>query len=78
MKWLVVVIFATMQGDVYIFTDPVFDDRESCVASIYDSEQMKRYVQKLVIEYQRLLPIKALNCLDEQTINDILNIQDNA
>jgi len=39
---------------------------------------MKRYVQKLVVEYQRLLPIRALNCLDEQTINDILNIQDNA
>jgi len=78
MKWLVVVIFATMQGDVYIFTDPVFDTRESCIASIYDSEQMKRYVQKLVVEYQRLLPIRALNCLDEQTINDILNIQDNA
>ena len=76
MKWLVVVLFATMHGDVYIFTDPHFEDRESCIASISDREQTQKYIAKLVMEYKRLMPIRALNCVDEATINKILKDMD--
>jgi len=73
MKWLIVVLFATAHGDVYIFTEPSFDDRATCMASIKDPEDQKRYVQKLVLTYNRLLPIMAVNCLSEETIEDILS-----
>jgi len=72
MNWLIVVVFATMAGDVYIFTDPKFETREECIASVKDIEDQKRYVQKLVFEYGRLMPIRGINCLTEDKINEIL------
>ena len=73
MKWFVVVIFYTIHGDVYIFTDPTFDTKQECIASVKDQQMTKRYVQKLVFEFGRLLPIQAINCLEEKTIKNILN-----
>lgn len=72
MNWLIVVVFATMTGDVYIFTDPKFDTREECVASIKDPNMVPVYSKKLVMEYGRLLPIMGLNCLQEDEIKRII------
>ena len=72
MNWLIVVVFATMTGDVYIFTDPKFDTREECVASIKDPNMVPVYSKKLVMEYGRLLPILGLNCLQEDEIQKII------
>ena len=72
MKWFIVVLFYTLHGDVYIFTDPTFDSYEECYGSITDPEAVPGYVQKLVFEYGRLMPIQALNCLNEDTIKQIL------
>lgn len=72
MKWFIVVLFYTLQGDVYIFTEPTFDSYDECYGSITDPQAMPGYVQKLVLEYGRLMPIQALNCLDEDTIKQIL------
>ena len=73
MKWLVVVLFANMQGDVYIFTNPTFDTREECVATLRNPEKIAGYTMKLVEEYGRKIPIRAVNCLDQKTINEILD-----
>lgn len=75
MTWLIVVIFQTMTGDVYIFTDPTFETRDACMASIYNKEDQKKYVQKLTHEYGKVMPILAVNCLEEDHINKILNGQ---
>jgi len=72
MKWFIVVLFYTLQGDVYIFTEPTFDSYDECYGSITDPKAVPGYVQKLVFEYGRLMPIQALNCLDEGTIKQIL------
>jgi len=72
MKWFIVVLFYTLHGDVYIFTEPTFDSYEECYGSITDPEAVPGYVQKLVFEYGRLMPIQALNCLNEDTIKQIL------
>ena len=72
MKWFIVVLFYTLQGDVYIFTEPTFDSYDECYGSITDPEAVPGYVQKLVFEYGRLMPIQALNCLNEDTIKQIL------
>ena len=72
MNWLIVVVFATLAGDVYIFTDPKFDTREACMSSITNPVDQQGYIQKLVLEYKRAMPIQLVNCLQEDTIDEIL------
>lgn len=62
-----------MTGDVYIFTDPTFETRDACMASIYNKEDQKKYVAQLTHEYGKVMPILAVNCLEEEQINKILN-----
>lgn len=72
MKWFIVVMFYTLHGDIYIFTEPTFDTREECVASVKDPAKIPAYSRKLVLEYGRLLPIQAINCLEEKQIENLL------
>ena len=72
MKWLMVVIFATVQGDVYIFKQPTFESREACIASAKNPESQKQYIQKLVKEYGRVMPIHGINCLEENELRAIM------
>ena len=74
MKWFIVVLFYTLHGDVYIFTEPTFDSYDECVGSITDPEAVPVYVQKLVMEYGYLIPIQGLNCVDEGTLKQIMNV----
>tara|TARA_B100000902_G_C27249015_1_gene884219 strand:- start:1260 stop:1508 length:249 start_codon:yes stop_codon:yes gene_type:complete len=76
MKWLVVVVFANIMGDVYIFTEPSFDSHKECYATLTQPEEIKKYTQKLVEEYGGLIPIKAVNCLSEKEIENILKSLD--
>ena len=73
MKWLMVVLFATMQGDIYIFTTPEFDSREECITSAKDPQEQEKYIRKLVLEYGRVMPIHGINCLEKDEIYRILN-----
>lgn len=72
MNWLIVVIFATMQGDVYIFEKPRFETREQCMISIRDPLDQIAYLGKLKEEYGKDMPILAINCLQENVIKEIL------
>jgi len=72
MKWLVVVMFATMQNDIYIFTDPSFETREACYATLTKEEHIYKYTTKLFQEYGKPMPVLAVNCLQENTIEEIL------
>ena len=72
MNWLMVVLFATMQGDIYIFTDPKFDSREECIAAAMNPEEQKKYVRKLIIEYGKVMPIHGINCLQQDEIKRII------
>ncbi len=73
MKWLMVVLFATMQGDFYVFTTPKFDSREDCLAAAMNPEEQKKYVRKLIIEYGKVMPIQGINCLQQDEIKRIIN-----
>ena len=72
MNWLMVVLFATLQGDIYIFTDPKFDSREDCIAAAMNPEEQKKYVRKLIIEYGKVMPIHGINCLQQDEIKRII------
>lgn len=74
MQWLVVVMFATLQGDLYIFTNPEFETRDECMATVLDPNHIYGYTQKLLLEYGEVPPIQAVNCLQQNTINRILNV----
>lgn len=73
MQWLIVVLFATVQGDIYIFANPTFDSREECMASITNPAHQKNYIKHLVEEYKKPMPIMNVNCLSKEVINKILN-----
>ena len=72
MNWLIVVIFATVTGDVYIFTDPKFDTRQQCLDSVRSTEDSQGYIRQLMREYGEVMPIAGINCLQEYTIKEIL------
>jgi len=72
MKWLIVVLFATMSDDVYIFTEPTFDSYDECIESITDPEAIPGYIQKLVLEYKKPMPIRAISCLSKEQLDEIM------
>ena len=72
MKWLMVVIFATAQVDVYIFKKPTFESSEACIESVQDTKARRQYIQKLVQEYGRVMPIHGINCLEENELKAIM------
>ena len=78
MNWLIVVVFATMAGDVYIFTDPKFDTRQQCLDSVRSTVDQQGYIRQLMREYSEVMPIQGINCLQEDVINEILEKHPNA
>tara|TARA_B100000035_G_scaffold79498_1_gene66560 strand:+ start:6516 stop:6770 length:255 start_codon:yes stop_codon:yes gene_type:complete len=74
MKWLAVVLFATMQGDMYIFNSPSFDTREECMIAI--EERRVDMLTKLYMEYGRPMPIRFINCVDTDTLNELFEKYD--
>ena len=75
MSWAVVVLFATMAGDIYIFTEPTFETRDECMATLYDPNSRNNMLKKLVMEYGKPMPIQAVNCLQTSEIKRLLNQQ---
>ena len=73
MKWFIIVLFYTIHGDIYVFTDPTFATREECIAAVKDPQNVPAYSQKLVLEYGRLLPIQAINCVNETVVNKLMS-----
>lgn len=72
MTWVIVVLFATMGGDIYMFTKPTFNTKDECMTSVRDPNNIPKYTQQLVMEYGRLMPIRAVGCMEEEQIKAIL------
>lgn len=73
MNWLIVVLFATGLGDMYIFTEPTFETRQECMNTLTDPYHIRNYIKKLASEYSEPMPIELINCIEEQTLKNILN-----
>lgn len=76
MNWLIVVLFATIMGDVYILTNPSFETREECMTFVV--EEREKVLTQLYTEYGEALPISGVNCLQEDTIREILSRMESA
>lgn len=76
MKWLIVVVFANLapNGDkeLFIFTNPTFDDPMVCQSDISNPEVIPLLVQK-IIEEEGPRPIERVLCLDEKSVKDMMN-----
>lgn len=79
MKWLIVVIFAMGPGDLadngrdlYIFTDPTYEEKHICEASITDPQYIPVLVEKLLHEYGKPKKIESVVCVEEQELKNAL------
>lgn len=60
------------QYPVYMFTNPTFDSREECMASIKNPNHVPAYVAQMLMEYGRPMPIKGINCIDEDLAKELM------
>ena len=70
MKWLVVIIFNTLAGDIFVFQEPAFDTRDECMITLIQSRDA--ILQKLILEYGEPMPIEAVNCVQQDVIEKVL------
>lgn len=70
MKWLVVIIFNTLAGDIFVFNEPAFDTRDECMTTLIQSRDA--ILQKLILEYGEPMPIEAVNCVRQDVIEKVL------
>jgi hypothetical protein len=69
-KWLVVIIFNTLAGDIFVFNEPAFDTRDECMITLIQSRDA--ILQKLILEYGEPMPIEAVNCVRQDVIEKVL------
>ena len=56
----------------YMFTNPTFETREECIASIKNPDHVPGYVAQLLLEYGRPMPIKGINCIDKDLVRELM------
>ena len=76
-SWLVIVMFATLQGDIYVFTEPEFPTREACMERLVNPQSIQKMTQKLLEEYGRVMPIHLVNCIEKDEFNKIMQDHNN-
>jgi hypothetical protein len=76
MKWLIVVVFANLapNGDkeLFVFTNPTFDDPIVCQSDISNPQVIPLLVQK-IMEEEGPRPIERVLCLPEKSVKDMMN-----
>ena len=68
MNWLIVVVFATGLGDLYVFTNPTFETRQECLAELYQNSHT--YFLKSSLAFGGIPP-KLANCVDTTVVDDL-------
>ena len=76
MKWLMVVIYSgtLSNGDkeLYVFTDPAFNNMQACMQAIVDPERIPQFSMKLLQAYNfQFKSIEKVVCLPEEKIKEI-------
>lgn len=79
MTWFIVVLFfqlpsepAGSDRDLYIFTDPTFESKTVCEATVTDPDVYPSLVAKLINEYPVPRKIEKVFCLEEKALKEIL------
>lgn len=81
MKWFVMVFFLSYNSDgtrdTFIFTNPTYDDRETCMATLTDNNEISKYVEGMMIAYNGVIPgpVEKVNCIDENQFNELQKLR---
>ena len=75
MKWVVIVLFATGQGDLFIFNKPQFNTRDECLAALLNPVDREKMLIRLLEQYGKPMPIELVNCVDYEKVMNILQEQ---
>jgi hypothetical protein len=69
MTWFLLVLFAQWEETpAFVFTNPTFETQEECMESMKNQEDIQKYVQRLVIEFGRPMPIVGVACINEEQL----------
>ena len=79
-KWLIVVIFANTSpiGDreLYVFTDPMYDEQHQCQADITDPAVYPSLARKVLEAYDfTFKPIERVICVPEEKVLEWQNME---
>ena len=77
MKWVVIVLFATGQGDVFVFNKPQFNTRDECMTALLNPVNREKMLIRLLEEYGKPMPIELVNCVDYEKVMNVLQGQKN-
>ena len=81
MKWFVMVFFLSYNSDgtrdTFIFTNPIYNDRETCMATLTDNNEISKYVEGMMIAYNGVIPgpVEKVNCIDENQFNELQKLR---
>jgi len=77
MKWFVMIFFLTYHEDgtrdTFVFTNPTFDDRAACMATLNNRDEIAKYVMGLVDAYNGMIPgpIEVVNCINQKQFDEL-------
>lgn len=77
MKWFVMIFFLSYHADgtrdTFVFTNPTFDDRATCMATLTDRDEIAKYVMGLVDAYSGMIPgpIEMANCINQEQFDEL-------
>ena len=63
--------------DTFIFTNPIYNDRETCMATLTDNNEISKYVEGMMIAYNGVIPgpVEKVNCIDENQFNELQKLR---
>ena len=64
MKFVIVLLFATGLGDIYVFTEPTFTTQAECVEFVALDENKTLIYTKVLQEYGEPLPLQMVSCME--------------
>ncbi len=64
MKFVIVLLFATGLGDIYVFTEPSFTTQTECTDFLNRQESRTLIYTKILQEYGEPLPIEMVSCME--------------
>lgn len=75
MKWLIVVVFANLspsgERELYVFTNPTFDDPAVCQMDITNPDVIPLLVNK-ILQDEGPRPISKVACLTDKSVKKLM------
>ena len=63
--------------DTFVFTTPTYDDRNTCMATLTNREEIAKYVMGLIDAYNGMLPgaVEMVNCIDQNEFDELQGLK---